>query len=286
MASDSSVSSNGWHVDDVVIGSTVNLSSAAQATGGASGSVSLVSTVAAAETNNEPVLAVNTGINVAEGAGVAIGSSALEVTDADPDDILTYTVTAAPSAGSLSLGASFTQAQIDAGSLSYTQNGSEVTSDSFSFTVSDGQGGMIGSTVFAFGITPVNDAPSLGLNALPDATVGILYSAIITPTDPDPSDVLTLSLIAGPLWIQPLVNNGNGTWTLSGVPQPGNQGLQVATLRVTDSGSPPKDEQLELPLTVILLVAAVPTLGFWLTFALVTLLTALGVRYSTSRAGS
>ena len=236
--------------------------------------------------NDAPALSLNTGISVAEGGLGLIGSSALAVTDADPSDVLTYTVTGGPSAGSLSLGTSFTQAQIDAGSLSYTQDGSEVTSDSFSFTVSDGQGGTIGSTFFALTITPVNDAPSLGLSALPDATVGILYSAIITPTDPDPSDVLALSLIAGPLWIQPPADNGNGTWTLSGVPQSGDQGLQMATLRITDSGSPPLDEQLALPLTVILGVAAVPTLGFGLAGVLVMLLALLGVRYSITRAGS
>ena len=161
-----------------------------------------------------------------------------------------------------------------------------MTSDSFSFTVSDGQGGTIGSTVFAFSITPVNDAPSLGLSVLPDATVGILYAAIITPTDPDPSDVLTLSLIAGPLWMQSPVDNGNGTWTLSGVPQPGDQGLLTATLRVTDSGSPPQDEQVALPLTVLSGAEAVPTLGFWLNFVLGTLLAVLGVRYATIRADS
>ena len=286
MASDTSVSSTGWHVDDVVIGSTVSLSSSAQSAGGASGSVGLITAVAAAPVNNPPVLAVNTGINVAEGGLVSIGNSSLEVTDADPGDVLTYTVTAGPSAGNLSLGTSFTQDQIDGGSLSYTQNGSEVTSDSFSFTVSDGQGGTIGSTVFTFNITPVNDAPSLGLSVLPDATVGILYEAIITPTDPDPSDVLTLSLIAGPLWMQSPVANGNGTWTLSGVPQPGDQGLLTATLRVTDSGSPPQDEQLALPLTVLLGAEAVPTLGFWLNFVLGTLLAVLGGRYARIRGGA
>ena len=230
--------------------------------------------------NDTPVLGTNAGIGVAEGGLVVLGSGALEVTDADLGDVLTYTVTAGPSAGALNLGTSFTQAQIDAGSLSYTQDGSEVTSDSFSFTVSDGQGGSIGSTVFALTITPVNDAPSLGLTALPDATVGVPYSAIITPTDPDPGDVLALTLIAGPLWIQSLVDNGDGTWTLSGLPLAGDQGLRVATLRVTDSGLPPMNEELELPLTVILGVAAVPTLSFWLSCILVTFLAVLGARYA------
>ncbi len=121
------------------------------------------------------------------------------------------------------------------------------------------------------------------MTALPDATVGVLYSAVITPTDSDLADVLTVSLIAGPLWIQPPVDNGDGTWTLSGLPQPGDQGLRVATLRVTDSGSPVKEEQLGLPLTVLSVGVAVPTLGFWLTCVLVTLLGALGARYASRR---
>ena len=279
MASDTSVSSTGWHVDDVLIGSTVSLSSDAQSTGGATANLNLSTIVIAGGANSAPVVAVNAGLTVAEGAGGAILNSALQVTDADPGDVLTYTVTTGPSAGALNLGASFTQAQIDAGSLSYTQNGSEVTSDSFSFTVSDGAGGSIGSTVFALTITPVNDAPSLGLTALADATLGVPYSAIITPTDPDPGDVLALSLIAGPLWMQSPVDNGNGTWTLSGLPLAGDQGLHVVTLRVTDSGSPSMNEELELPLTVILSVAAVPTLSFWLICVLVTLLAVLGARY-------
>jgi choice-of-anchor B domain-containing protein len=283
MASDTSVSSTGWHVDDVVIGSTVSLSSTAQSTGGATGSVSLATSVVAGGANNEPIVAVNTGLTVNESAGATISNTALQVTDADAGDVLTYTVTAGPSAGALNLGSSFTQAQIDANGLNYSQNGSEVLSDSFTFTVSDGNGGSVGSTVFAITITPTNDAPSLGLTALPDATVGVPYSAVITPTDSDLADILTVSLIAGPLWIQPPVDNGNGTWTLGGLPQLGDQGLRVVTLRVTDSGSPVKDEQLELPLTVLSPGVAVPTLGFWLTCVLVTLLGALGARYASRR---
>ena len=253
--------------------------------GGSIGSTVFAITIT--PTNDPPVLATNAGIAVAEAGAAGIGSAALEVTDVDaPGDVLTYTVTGGPSAGVLNLGSSFTQAQIDANGLNYSQDGSEVLSDSFTFTVSDGNGGSIGSTVFAITITPTNDAPSLGLTALPDATVGVPYSAIITPTDPDLADVLTVTLVAGPLWIQPPVANGDGSWTLSGLPQPGDQGLRVATLRVTDSGSPVKEEQLELPLTVFGIGLAVPTLGFWLTWLLVGLLGAMGARYASGSRGA
>ena len=83
-------------------------------------------------------------------------------------------------------------------------------------------------------------------------------------------------LVAGPRWVDPPVDNGNGTWTLGGTPGPGDAGNRVVTLRVTDSGTPPLDEQLALPLLVHSSGVAVPTLGFWLTWALVALL-ALGL---------
>jgi len=233
--------------------------------------------------NDNPVLAVNAGAVVAEGGSVVIGSAQLQVTDADPGTTLTFTVTSAPSSGALNLGSSFTQAQIDAGALNYTQDGSEVTSDAFSFTVSDGNGGSIGSTVFAITVTPVNDAPSLGLASLPDATEGVLYSVLITPSDPDPGDVLSVTLVGGPGWLEPPVDNGNGTWTLAGVPQPGDAGNRVVTLRVTDSGTPVLDEQLALDLLVLSSgPVAVPTLSFWLTCALMAILATLGAHRATS----
>ena len=266
----------------MLIGSSVTLTSTAQATGPATESASLMATVVAAPPNSVPVLASNAGAVVAEGGLVVITSAMLEATDADGDP-LTYTVTSPPTAGNLSLGTSFTQAQINGGSLSYSQNGSEVISDSFTFTVSDGNGGSIGSTTFAITVTPVNEAPSLGLASLPAATEGVLYLVLISPTDPDTGDVLTVSLVAGPLWIDPPVDNGNGTWTLSGTPGPGDAGSRLVTLRVTDSGTPPLDEQLALPLLVHSSGVAVPARGFWRTWALVVLLAGFGARRAASQ---
>lgn len=58
----------------------------------------------------------------------------------DEDDAaenLVYTVTSPPTLGSLNLGTTFTQADINGGALTYTHQG--VGDDSFSFTVSDGE---------------------------------------------------------------------------------------------------------------------------------------------------
>ena len=238
---------------------------------------SSVFTLTITPVNDNPVLVVNAGATVAEGGSVILGSAALLTSDPDlPGDTLTYTLVSGPGNGSLNFSTSFTQAQVSGGSLNYSHDGGETASDSFTFSVSDGNGGTIAATVFAITVTPVNDAPSLGLAGLPDATVGSAYTVLLTPTDPDVGDVLSVQLVGGPGWLVPPVDNGNGTWTLAGTPQPGDEGNGVVTLRVTDSGTPALDEQLALPLVVESSGGAVPILGFWLTVLLVALLAALG----------
>ena len=56
---------------------------------------------------------------------------------------------------------SFSLADIVSGKVKYQHNGTETTSDSFNFTVSDGSGGIEPTGVFHIAITPVNDAPVL-----------------------------------------------------------------------------------------------------------------------------
>ena len=78
----------------------------------------------------------------------------------------TYTVTTGPVNGQLELTtapgvaiSAFTQADINAGVLVYVHDGSQTTSDSFTFTVSDGAGGSLGATIFTLTVMPVNDPP-------------------------------------------------------------------------------------------------------------------------------
>ena len=75
-----------------------------------------------------------------------ITSADLRVSDLDDSaDNLVYTVTQLPSDGFLSLGATFTQQQINDGALSYTHTGTDA--DMFKFVVSDGYD-IIGAYVF------------------------------------------------------------------------------------------------------------------------------------------
>ncbi|MEZ6095179.1 MAG: cadherin-like domain-containing protein [Pirellulaceae bacterium] len=106
--------------------------------------------------------------------------------EGDPDDDgieLTYTITSNVTNGTLRLNGTaiglndtFTQADIDAGLVTYDHNGSETLSDSFNFSLADG--GENGSTpatgAFNFTVTPVNDAPS-GTDGTITATEGVDY---------------------------------------------------------------------------------------------------------------
>jgi protocatechuate 3,4-dioxygenase beta subunit len=120
--------------------------------------------------SQNPILSTNTGLTLNEGSNTTITPSQLRVTDADSTAAnLTYTLLNPPTMGNLLLNSSplkypgtFTQADIDNNRLSYTHNGSETTSDSFSFTVADETGNVIGTTDFQITINPVAYTPIRG----------------------------------------------------------------------------------------------------------------------------
>lgn len=117
--------------------------------------------------NDAPVLVNNTGLTVQEGSQTLIGSPQLSFSDADNSPSqLVYSVSTTPSHGRLERTSnagvaitSFTQQELNSGTIRYVHDGSETTSDSFLFSVSDGAATVSGS--FAITVTPVNDAPVL-----------------------------------------------------------------------------------------------------------------------------
>lgn len=84
-----------------------------------------------------PVLITNSGLTLTSGGSWIIDTSLLEISDPDtlPEDLV-YTVIGDPQQGILTLGDSFTQADLNAGHLIYNHTGAG--SDSFTFTISDG----------------------------------------------------------------------------------------------------------------------------------------------------
>lgn len=185
--------------------------------------------------NDEEVLASNTGTSVAEGStGNVITTVMLHTTDVDNTGAqLIYTVDVATSNGTLRLNGTalglndtFTQADIDAGNVTYDHNNSQTSSDSFDFTVDDGSG-LTSSSTFNFTITPVHDAPvntipaSVSLNE--ETTFAFTVSNQISVADVD-GDLASTQLS---------VNNGTLSVTLSGAATIGPGDNNSNTLTIT-----------------------------------------------------
>jgi ELWxxDGT repeat protein len=118
--------------------------------------------------NDAPVLAINRGRSLRQGGTVTINSASLQTTDPDNTPTqLTYALGDVPIHGTLRLsgtalsaGQTFTQEDINSSRLSYQHDGSAATSDSFSFTVTDGSI-TLNSSSFNLAIASVSGLPSL-----------------------------------------------------------------------------------------------------------------------------
>lgn len=93
--------------------------------------------------NDTPQVSANTGIDVLEGETAVLTPTDLLVEDPE-GGVITYTVTAVPAHGALrrsgvalTAGMTFTQAQLNGGAISYTHDGSDAASDSFTVTAAD-----------------------------------------------------------------------------------------------------------------------------------------------------
>ncbi|WP_208492247.1 putative Ig domain-containing protein [aff. Roholtiella sp. LEGE 12411] len=194
--------------------------------------------------NVPPVLALNQGLTLNEQATGAIANTQLQVTDVDKSTTqVTYTLTDIPDNGTLlrnnltlAINDTFTQADIDSNLLNYTHNGSETTSDNFSFTVADGAGGAVSNTTFNITVNPVNDTPILGI-AIADqtATEDTAFTFAIpenTFSDSDAGDTLTYTATlengdALPTWL----TFDAATRTFSGTPA--NNDVTALSIKVT-----------------------------------------------------
>lgn len=209
--------------------------------------------------NDAPTIVNNARLNLTEGATTTISNTLLRVSDADNTTAqLRYTLSSTPNNGNLqlngsalTLGQSFTQADIDSNRISYRHNGSETTSDSFIFAVNDGAGGTTGSRTFNIDIANVNDAPTI-ISAGPatvneGATLNITNTLLRT-SDPDNltselrytlptvpvSGVLLLNgtaLSAGAIVTQQQIDQGALTYVHNGSEPTGND---VFVFRVSD----------------------------------------------------
>ncbi len=116
--------------------------------------------------NDPPVISVGSTATVNEGQSVAITTT--ELNSLDPDNLpitLTYTVTGTTN-GDVQLSgvntATFTQADLNAGLISFVHNGSETIVADFDVTLSDGS--LTDTGTINLNVTPINDQTTLVVN--------------------------------------------------------------------------------------------------------------------------
>ncbi len=204
-----------------------------------------------------PVLWVNQGLVLDEGATAALTSAQLAVQDVDnPADELVYTLLGGPTSGALSgpqgalgPGNTFTQAEIDQNALNYVHNGSETASDAFLFSVTDGDGASLTGT-FIIQVSPVNDIPTIAPLGALQMDAGQSLEVTVESSDPDGTASLSaanLPSFAG------FVDRGDGTGTLRFFPGFNNEGFyDNIVITATDEDDPDLTASQTFSLAVIL----------------------------------
>ncbi|NEQ36814.1 MAG: hypothetical protein F6K40_11215 [Okeania sp. SIO3I5] len=125
--------------------------------------------------NDDPTIITNDGATVNEGESVTITDANLKATDPDDDDAdLIYTLSAKPSHGSIQVSGQnttqFTQADLNAGLVTYIHDGSETIADSLSFELADSG---------KDGVTPI--VGTFNLNVIPQNDIPVVVNAIDDP---------------------------------------------------------------------------------------------------------
>lgn len=185
-------------------------------------------------------LATNTGATATEGSRAWIRSTHLSISNrSDATSAVVYTVTTPPRHGHLELTTartipvmSFTQSDIDSGRLTYQHEGSETTSDSFTFFISDGARADTATATFHLTITPaegapvLNTAPSQTLDTIPEDVTspsGTLISSLLdgAVTDPDAGALRGIAVTAASAHSGTWQYTLDGTtWRPMGLPSP------------------------------------------------------------------
>jgi subtilisin-like proprotein convertase family protein len=121
-----------------------------------------------------PYLVNNLPLSVEWGSSQAVAADLLLVEDADntPEELL-FTLVSVPAqgmlqknfGGALLSGDQFTQADINAGAIRYFHDGATDGPLTFTFTVTDGAGGFLGTPQFVIGTVPVGTAEAVPASA-------------------------------------------------------------------------------------------------------------------------
>jgi hypothetical protein len=172
---------------------TLTITTDDQGNTGAGGARSDVDTVGITVTGSDQApTAVADSATVAEAGTVAID---LASNDVDPEgqlDLTSIQIVSGPSNGSVVVNGD--------GTVSYAHDGSETSSDSFTYTIRDVGGNVSNTATVSLTVTPQNDPPSAvadSATVLEGGSVGIDLAA--NDTDPDNAlDLTSIQIVSGP----------------------------------------------------------------------------------------
>ena len=144
---------------------------------------------------------VNTGLNATEGSTATISSSQLSAETDDVPSTVIYTLVSSTATGSLKNGATtlsatstFTQADINAGNITYTGTAGN---DSFQFSISDGDGGTVTTTTFSITVTDPMGLVNGTLSAT-EGSVATITSTLLSADTDDAASSVVFTLVSTP----------------------------------------------------------------------------------------
>jgi RHS repeat-associated protein len=113
-------------------------------------------------------------------------------------------------------------------------------------------GGLTLDRAFNISVTDVNEAPLFTSQPILSVSTGQPYSYTITTVDPDTGDTRQITADRPlPSWLQ-LLDNGNGTATLTGTPETGDIGFFPISLTVTDAGGIKSTQEFNVGVAITL----------------------------------
>ena len=200
---------------------------------------------------NDPPVAGNDTASVAEGGTLTINSSTLLANDSDPEGAtLSISTVSNPTNGAVSLSE-------DKATVTYTHDGSETTSGSFNYTVSDGS--ATSTATVNITVTPVNDPPATPSLTDQTATAGQSFTYQVPEVNDPDDESLTYNAALGqamnplPSWL----GFNASTRTFSGTPRRTHVASHTIVVEVSDDSA--KSSRASFTLKVVLPPNQAPT---------------------------
>ncbi len=200
-------------------------------------------TLTVSERNDAPI-AGNDTATVTEGSAVSIAASTLLANDSDPEgSTLSISSVSNPAIGSVSLSE-------DKTTVTYSHDGSETTSGSFTYTVSDGS--VTDSATVAITVTPVNDPPETPSLSNQAATEDEAFQyTFTTVSDPEGDGITYSATLADGNALPGWLSFNASTRTFNGMPlEPDTPDTLTILVTATDDGKPPESAYAIFSITV------------------------------------